>query len=182
MNRRVRRLVALAALCVATSLALGVGGYSAVSADRTVDVAVVEDEAAYLGVEVTGFDRCGTQALLELRNQFRGDVILDVTVAVVDADELAVRGLHGPGTLDSGESGTVTGNLTPAGGPADDRSITLRIDATGEGVDATLTRTYPVECARSNPSQSRGRESARPGGVMSLAVQSPSMHDVRRRR
>jgi hypothetical protein len=59
MSRRTRRVVALVALCVAASMALGVGSYSSASAERSVSVSVVDDDEAYLSFAEEDELQCG---------------------------------------------------------------------------------------------------------------------------
>jgi len=49
-----RRLAAFLALAAAASLVVGTDGFSAASIDRDVDVRVVDDSEAYLGIQNHG--------------------------------------------------------------------------------------------------------------------------------
>ncbi|WP_423750620.1 hypothetical protein [Salinirarus marinus] len=162
-----RRLLAGLALVLAVSLAVGVGSYT--SASRGVDVAVVPDDEAYLGVVPEGFDRCGRLAFVTLYNRFGENVTLDVDVRVVDTDGgLRAAIVEAPASLGGGESGVVKGHLTPTDGAAGDELLALAIDADGEGVSVSLRRTYAVACAKADPSESaRGRGTPGPPGDLS---------------
>ncbi|MFB6301512.1 MAG: hypothetical protein ABEH78_01425 [Haloferacaceae archaeon] len=105
----------------------GVGGYSAVSADRGVTVAVASDENADLGIEVVGLDRCGKQkpGIVELRNPFgSGTTLTHVAVTVVDTDGgLDVTITDVPDELQPGASGvSMDGGRQPTGRRATNRS------------------------------------------------------------
>jgi uncharacterized membrane protein YdfJ with MMPL/SSD domain len=174
MSRRTRRVLALVALCVAASMALGVGSYSSVSAERSVSVSVVPPEEAYLG-----FDdrlRCGPgnsagagngQAFLH--NQFAADID-DIEVRItalggyvrVRAAEspkgapatqlrpndptatLAFEDTYGPGSSVELEMYGPSGVGTKDG--ADELRIEL-VEATGPNVRvAGVEKTYEVDC------------------------------------
>jgi hypothetical protein len=150
-----RRLLVGVLLVLAVSQAVGVGSYTSVSAARDVDVAVVPDEDAYLGVVPAGFDGCGNQTFLTLANQFGADVALDVDVRVVDTDGGITAFVTGyPPTLGEGDSGAVRGSIHATDGATGGGSLTLAVEAAGDGIELSLRRTYPVACASSGTEQS----------------------------
>lgn len=102
MSRRTRRVVALVALCVAASMALGVGSYSSVSAERSVSVSVVPPEEAYLGF---GDDlQCGAGGGVGdndqfIKNQFSGNTTIEhIEVRVTAVDGYVEVGVKGSGS------------------------------------------------------------------------------------
>lgn len=116
MNRYVLLFVAALAL----SMAVGSGGFSTVSADRGMNVAVVEDENAYLQV-IEEEDK------LVVRDRFAVDLEIDVE----DSDEdISVEHEGDETTI------TCTANV-------DSKPIT--ISGTGDGVSVELTREVPCE-------------------------------------
>ncbi|MFB6108299.1 MAG: hypothetical protein ABEJ82_05595 [Haloplanus sp.] len=156
-----RRLLVALSLVFAANLVLGAGSFTSVSATRDVEVDVVSDAEAYLGVVPRGFDRCGKQRFLTLYNQFGGNATLAVDVRVVDTEgRLNAVVTDAPATLGAGSSVDVEGRLTPTDGEEGDESLTLAIGAVGDGVEISTQRTYPVACAKSEPKQSEQNSSA----------------------
>lgn len=155
-----KRLALAGFVVTAVLIATGTGGFSAMAADRSLQVSVVEDEHAFLGIEVV--EREGTVGntqftLLELTDNFGQDVDVDeVTVASEDAPievELPSEATSTDGdflamddTLDVPVSCT-----EPTDGAVD---VTLHIVASGTGVTVVKDKTVGVECsppAESNP-------------------------------
>jgi hypothetical protein len=120
-------LLLAGALVLATT---GTGGFSSAAADRSVSVAVVGDEAAYLGVERDVVRVDGDPTLrVNVTNRFPSVDDLSVTVDV--GDESQTR--------------TVTGSHTfefPA-----DCDASVHVTADGPGTHVELTR--PVPCVES---------------------------------
>jgi hypothetical protein len=161
MSRR-RRIVALLALCVAASMALGVGGYSSVSAERNVTVAVAPPEAAYLGLaEELQCNTGGDDDLV--RNQFAGDTSIErIEVEIMARGGYVRVGTSGPahqlgpgesvdltftGPYDPGEAAEM--RLKPPTGNVSGADV-LRVEvveATGTGVRVIdASQTYEVNC------------------------------------
>jgi hypothetical protein len=179
MSRRTRRVVALVALCVAASMALGVGSYSSVSAERSVSVTVVPPEEAYLGFDDDLQCSAGNSAgngngQAFLHNRFAAD-IGDIEVQItalggyvrVRADESPKRGpakrltpsdptatlyfddTYRPGSSIELEIYGPSGVGTKDG--ADDLRIEL-VEATGPNVRvADADKTYEVSCPDQEP-------------------------------
>jgi hypothetical protein len=163
MSRRTRRVVALVALCVAASMALGVGSYSSVSAERSVSVSVVPPEEAYLGFDDDLQCGMGGNNQAFVRNQFAGNTTIEYVTVEITAENGYVRvGTGGPATqlspgasthltfegpYEPGEAASIQvkpphGNVTGA----DELSVEL-IEARGSGVRITeASRTYDVYC------------------------------------
>jgi hypothetical protein len=146
-----RRLALLLAAVAATSLIAGAGGFTSARLDRGVSVAVVGDDAAYVGVEspdrtlVNGMNR--EVPLVTLTNRF--DAPLDevrVSVADDDGQPPTVRTVEPLDRLPSGESVTVDAAVVCEDGPARSEAVTVQVEAAGEGVSVALNRTLTLEC------------------------------------
>ena len=161
MSRRTRRVVALVALCVAASMALGVGSYSSVSADRSVSVSVVGDKSAYLGVR-GGTLHCGDNAVFH--NQFSEPVTGGYVGVTPVGDDLVVR--HDGDFVEAheGEETTIPIGenvspgkpfkiqLKPINNSAD--SVTLDIEVNGSGFSVSTTQSRYVDCQKQSSAQS----------------------------
>lgn len=124
-----RRLLLVVAVVVAGSLAVPTAGFSSVAADRSIEVAVVPDDSAYLGVQRT----CNNSTVrVGVANRLPTGTTLDVDVAVGGTTE-PIDGLA------PGESQ----NRTFDSFDADDR---ITVDASGSGVSVRLTRPLPAGC------------------------------------
>lgn len=166
MSRQRRQLVAVFALCVAVSLALGVGGYSTASPDRSVNVTIAEPSEAYLAFGERL--QCGTGSAGDDQTLVHNRFPENTTVERVDVTVQAVGGYVRVGTdgeirrLPPGEalSLTVQGPYDP-GDVAEIRvnppttnnvsgadSLRVQLDAaTGPNVEvAGSTRTYAIDC------------------------------------
>jgi hypothetical protein len=120
VNRRHLVLVALTLLSL--SLVTGAGSVSSVSADRDVSVAVVEDEEAYLGIELGDTDWSNRTRTLEVTNRASTRPI-EVTA--------------------SGTTVTV--------GPGEAESLTVScgtVDLTATGPDVAINATRSVDCEK----------------------------------
>jgi len=178
MSRRTRRVVALVALCIAASMALGVGSYGSVSAERSVSVTAAPPEDAYLAF---GDDlQCGMSGGngdngAFVRNQFGGTTTIERVEVEVTAIGGSVRvGTGGTATpLSSGASTRLT--FDGPYDPGDSASIQVKpprgnvsgadtlavelVEATGSGVRVAETSlTYEVACpeGRSGANRSGG--------------------------
>ena len=124
-----RRLLLVVAVVVAGSLAVPTAGFSSMAADRSIEVAVVPDDSAYLGVQRT----CNNSTVrVGVANRLPTGTTLDVDVAVGGT----TRTIDG---LAPGESQ----NRTFDSFDADDR---ITVDASGSGVSVRLTRPLPAGC------------------------------------
>lgn len=122
-----RRLLLVVAVVLAGSLVVPTMGFSSVAADRSIEVAVVPDDSAYLGVQRT----CNNSTVrVGVTNRLPTGTTLDV----------AVGGTTEPiDGLAPGESQ----NRTFDSFDADDR---ITVDASGSGVSVRLTRPLPAGC------------------------------------
>lgn len=121
----------LIVVTMAVALALiGTSGMSAMTSERSVEVAVVEDDEAALGIEQTTTETGNeTTVDMTLTNQFAGDTTLDTVIVQVDGGDEDV------GPLSPGDSETVESIECDAD---------VTIDASGSGIDVSLMRT--TEC------------------------------------
>jgi hypothetical protein len=162
-----RSLVALAAALLALTLVSGTGGFSSVAADRSVNVAVVDDDEAFVGIEKGHIDRCGAnQVALTVTNRLGSDLhTVEATVLDDDSDVRATV-MDTPGRLgvdDKSHRGEITVRVNPAtpanedagNGDAVDGTIQVRLTVQGGGVRVGLTRSVAVECP-SHASEEQG--------------------------
>ncbi|WP_259535234.1 hypothetical protein [Halalkaliarchaeum sp. AArc-CO] len=127
-------------------LVAGTGGFSAMTADRGVDVSVVPDDEAYVGIETVGDELSEEDRihLLTITNQFASGMDeLDVTVAdgndVIDADTVE---------LESTAIGVGEGTAATAECTAVERTGVVELDIEGGagGASFEITRTVEVDC------------------------------------
>lgn len=136
-----RRIVGLAVVAVlATSIALGSGGFSSVGAERTVEVAVVEPENAYIGVA----------ACAKTTNESNGDPVHvwvtnrysePITVASLVGDDSETYEPNANPTLTPGESERYEANFAT-------EQVTVHV--AGNGLEATVTVRVQSKSACSN--------------------------------
>jgi len=130
------------------------GAFSAATADRSVTVAVVEDEDAYLGIERWTVSETGqaTTPLLRVTNHLSTTVEVHITVVESGgAGRAVLNSVQGPDTLHVGESALVSAGVTCAGGTTAEPA-TLRIHASGSGVSVTAHRIPDIDCASAHGS------------------------------
>lgn len=146
-----RTFALVCALLAATSVSAGTVGFSAVSADRDVSVAVVEDEQAYVDVEVCeasddsetetedgesddGDD--GDDVLVRVSNQYTNDL----HVSIASDDSIAADADEGP-TVSVGTQEQFEVEF-------DDRPETVTVDVMASDFEASITRsvTTTAEC------------------------------------
>lgn len=163
MSAHHRFLVAAVALLVALSLVSASGAFSAMTADRPTEVAVVDDGDAYLGIEQT-VDQSSVADNSTNETKVPPDdaanesapannvtsvpvhdgTTLELTIAnqfpegvTLHGVEVSVGEQSEEISLDAGESETKTFESIECGDP-------ISIEATGSGVEVSLDRT--VEC------------------------------------
>lgn len=139
---RTRTLALVLAVAGAAVLAGGSYAFTATQAERPVDVAVASDDQAYLQIERTTSET----DVLNLTNTFGSD-LTEVSVRLADgtAAYANITGISGPGSLTVGETGSVT--LEYAGNVSE--TVTVVIEARGEGVSVTVEETVTVEYTQS---------------------------------
>lgn len=121
----------LLAIALITALALvGTGSFASVTSERGVEVAVVDDDAAFLGVAQTPNTTTNeTTVDLNISNQFGGDTTLDPVTVTIDGEDREV------GPLEPGQTATIESIEC-------DESV--EIEALGSGTEVSLSR--PIEC------------------------------------
>lgn len=145
MSQLTRLSVAFAVLGILLLVA-GTAGFSAMTADRGVDVSVVPDEEAYVGIEKVGDDASDGDRihLLTITNQFASGME-ELRVRVTDGDDVIETETGRPEStsVGVGEEADVTAECTNA-----KRSGTVELEITGEAGGATfdVTRTVAVDC------------------------------------
>ena len=151
---RKRSSLVLIALAVVLGTA-GTGAFSSAETDRSVSVAVVDDDEAYVGydpIEVNATNN-ETVALVTVTNRFQTP--LDVTdVAVTEPPDgnltVDVNAPEQPAGIGVGDAGEVMG-VVGCEGPVDGAEIGVTVSVSGTGVAATLLgerehRTVTVSC------------------------------------
>jgi hypothetical protein len=163
MDRRVWLLMATFA---ALALALGTGGFSAAELDRGVQVSVVEDGDAFVGIhsqdsitipygsnDEQGNDGGAEVQLMTLENNFGEPMTFDVTVH----DPTST-----PPNLGQGSDGYDSFTLDATDGPrgvsfpvvcaaaGGSETWTVSITARSPGVTAEIDRSVTIECVKQN--------------------------------
>lgn len=130
-----RRWVYGAVLALAVASLLGTGGFSTISADRGVSVAVTGNDNAYLGYEANCHD--GTLNIT-ITNRF-DETLTDGSVTIAGNEtELS--------EIESGENVTVTFNVSGSGNQAINAGDPVTVEVSGAGISAELDRTVPEQC------------------------------------
>lgn len=145
MSTLTRLSVAFAVLGVLL-LTFGTTGFSAVSADRGVDVSVVDDGEAYVGIEIVGDEEYDEDRvkLLTVTNQFASD-IESLQVSVVDGSDAIEADSVKPedSSVGIGEDTDVTAKCTM---DQSEGSVDLQITGEAGGASFDITRTVDVDC------------------------------------
>jgi|GEM_PF-2179910 len=152
--RTLRAASLVLAFLAATSLVLGSFAFSAMSAERGVDVSVVPDGEAFVGYEEVsdGAIHPGEETPIAIyTNRFMLDLgEFTVTVSVSNGDgDVELTGTEGPDSIEAGEAEPV--NVTVDCAEAE--SFTLELDAEGStaGVSVAFTREIDLTCVPKEP-------------------------------
>ena len=143
MNRR-RLLMLGAAVAVLASVG-GTGGFSTANADRGVQVAVVDDEQAYLGIESENVT--GETWNVTVTNRFPDGATAEVTVEVGDRTDSTTLGAGASERLTlTGVACGATANLTASAGDGSvaieaSREVTCSAAVAASTTNTTLTTT-----------------------------------------
>jgi hypothetical protein len=146
-----RHLILLLGGVSSGAMSVGTGAFSSVEADRGVSVNVVDDEDAYLGLEVENrIATVGRRAeVVEITNSFAADLSLNVTVDETnEVVESVAVGDEGPGDefaldLAPGESEPVSITC----GQVESASFTLDFSGETDGASVEKTRTFDeIDC------------------------------------
>jgi hypothetical protein len=144
------------ALLAAASLSAGTTGFSALSAERSVNVAVVEDDRAYVGVDVcdpTGnegsTERAKTDRTKVSKNQdgqsgpSKGGNMVFVRVSNKYTDRLHVSLATDEDTIVGSQRPVTPGTVETFNLKLDDVTDSVTVEVTAAGFEASITR--PVE-------------------------------------
>jgi hypothetical protein len=128
-NYRTLAVVVGALLVVGTTV--GTGGFSAMNADRGVDITVVDDDRAYLGVDrsPSGTANGTTNLTVTITNRLGSGTTLESVTLTATLDDASKR-------LDSIQTGELK-EATLRGVSCDGY---IEIRATGESVEVSLSR------------------------------------------
>lgn len=145
-----RSLPLLVAVVLAASLVLASGAISAVTSERGVELAVVDDGRAYLGVSAAtplelpaGETR--DRRVVRLTNRFPSSLDeLSVSVAEGDDEPPTVAAVRAPGRLGPGDAGWITADVDCGAGGTEE-TVTLAIEASGRDAVA-LARDVTIVC------------------------------------
>lgn len=132
--------LALAAVAV-VSIVVGGISFSSVAAERGVQVNVVDDDRAYLGLEqVEQNPQVDTRTtIIEVSNQFSSELALRISqVSGTEDVELEQSEL----TIGAGESADLDVTCTESG----ERDVTLNFVGSAAGSTVDATRTYTIDC------------------------------------
>ncbi|MDY7082682.1 MAG: hypothetical protein SXQ77_09815 [Halobacteria archaeon] len=144
MRFALRRLMLVLATAVLL-LAVGTTAFSSTAADRGVNVDVVKDSDAYLGITAGDLDvESGDETpLLTLENQFTTNLD-SVSVETVDDGALDLSVKYAPDELGIGNSGQVTAEVECSSKTTEE--VELLIEASGDTVSVEKRKQLEVEC------------------------------------
>jgi hypothetical protein len=130
MNRWTLALVAFSVIALLSMSATG--GFTSTAADRSVDVSVVQDEDAYLGLS---WSRNDCEPNIQISNRFGEE--LDYTVNVVRTNLVSVDEIDNQSDdIATGGTEKVEIYLEPKNGSGK-RSVTVQIEATSPSTEVT---------------------------------------------
>lgn len=138
-NRLGLAMVVIAVALLVTSSV----GVSTVALERSVEIEVVDDDSALVGVDAheptVAPDNESAVDLATVTN--RAGTAVDVTIPAVDGANLSAEDIDAPASIDSGENGTITATVTCE----NEGAVRLDVAVSGDGV--TIERTVDVTIA-----------------------------------
>lgn len=143
---RHRRLIL--ALFVLATVITGTAGYSAIQAERSVDVTVADDEDAYLAVENTNdsITNGSTSSVLRVTNQFGREVDLTVddieTTGSVEYE--SVNGANDGVTLVTGDTAVI--NASCAGTDDGELEVMLIVESDDNELSVRTVQVIDISC------------------------------------
>ena len=142
--------VLLCALALSMTLVAQTGAVTSVSAERSMEVAVADDEDAPVGIDVQSVEvqRNATEnvTLLTAENRFDHSVDLNTTVAGdEDNQRLNVTAVDAPASLNSGERGSVGATVECENATAAE-TLAVTLVASGDGSSVELSRDSNAKC------------------------------------
>lgn len=130
-------------------------GFSTVSADRSLEIQVVDDSVAYLGVEekspALGNGTYEDETLLVLTNTFSSD-ISEISVSVSETDPSSPPTVASPSvateTVDVGSEQSVVGTIDCVyhGSSAPNGTVEVHVTAESSGTSVELSRDIFIDC------------------------------------
>ncbi|MFB6112799.1 MAG: hypothetical protein ABEJ58_01695 [Halodesulfurarchaeum sp.] len=139
--RPLRSLSYVLAVLAVLAIVMGGLGFSSVSAERGVQVAVVDDAEAFVGYQsedVTDVKEGETIPLVKVTNRFETDVnVTEVVVKSGNPEQIDVDVKSTPSNIDPGESGTIRGRVDQCEWSSS-AEITATVTVKGKGIRATL--------------------------------------------
>jgi len=132
-------------LFVVAAAIVGTSGFSVIQAERSTDVAVVDDNQAYLVIETTGNEikNGSTGTVLTVKNQFAEPVEV-TTTSTESPDDITVQGFNSS-SIDKRE----TAGLEVRCSDSRTSDGTITIDLTAEGDETsfeTSNKDVEVQC------------------------------------
>ena len=149
MTRPLRLIAVVLALSAVASVLVGAAGVSSMTADRPVQISVVDDDSAVIGVD----DELHLNEESEfITNRFTEDVTLSINTTGPDQGALSLHTEDGDATDRSAEPLELTlspgeavhAHLQANGNETEVEAVEFDIEAEGERVDVELTRTVDV--------------------------------------
>lgn len=135
-----RAVSVLLAVTAASMLVTGSFGFTSVSADRGVSVAVVEDENAYVGVSVCETDNGNGNGANPVKVTVTNQFAEPFTVVSISGDERSKHPNRKKGKIAPGDSETFN--------VFGDKEVTVTVDG---GLDATVTAEVGDQCNSKGP-------------------------------
>ena len=145
---RHRRLIL--ALFVLATVITGTAGYSAIQAERSVDVTVADGEDAYLAVENTNdsITNGSTSSVLRVTNQFGREVDLTVddieTTGSVEYE--SVNGANDKVTLATGDDRTAVINASCTGTDDGELEVMLIVESDDNELSVRTMQVIDISC------------------------------------
>lgn len=147
-----RSLPLLVAVVGVTSLVLSGGAFSAGTAERGVELAVVDDEDAYLGLRAATplelpAGETHDRNVVRLANRF-ASTLDEITVSVTERDDdpPTVTGVDAPARLGPGDAGWIAVDVD-CGASGNEETVTIAMEASGRDA-VELARDVTIVCDR----------------------------------
>jgi hypothetical protein len=151
----VLRTLSLAlAFAAAVGMVFGTAGFTAMEADRGLDVDVANDTGAYLGYDPVADEVHDGESVpvVEYRNQFGvdlGEFDVDVSIQSSGSTDAAIESVNAPSSLGRGTAAPV--NVTLSCPERETVHLRFEADGNGGGVSVSLDRVHEVTCVPKGP-------------------------------
>ena len=143
------------AVIAVLSLVMGGLGFSSVSAERGVDIAVVDDEHAFVGYQsedCEGVESGENITLVNVTNRFHTDVDVENVEVTSNNPDVSFKSPTKPREIEPGDSGIIEAEVDTCR-PTSSAKVTATITVVGNGINATIfgegetvDREFLVEC------------------------------------